>query len=149
MSFAKSKCTNFCYLLSVSHFWGKLLDTINLPSNFVLIEGVPIFCCHVTLSLLAKDLTFDYDPEAQPPIEKGPWEFSYLFSENVELIFQWCLKHTNNTEEMGGIHWFQGLFFSLLVWIVSSILYNKLLVLVPSIKRTGFRSTSLSIVPLS
>jgi len=74
-----------------------------LPSKFVLTEGVPIFCCHVTLSLLAKDLAFDWDLEAQQPIEKGPLGFSYSFSENVKVIFQCCLKHTINTEEMGGV----------------------------------------------
>lgn len=49
---------SFASLLSLI-CWGRLPDAIHLPSNFVLTEGMTILCCHVTLSILNKNLAFD------------------------------------------------------------------------------------------
>lgn len=148
MFLVSSECHWFLSLSSLSLIpWGKLLDIISFIFCFDRGHASILLPCNFKPPHHRSGLWLG--PEAQQPIEKGLWGFSSLFSENVEVIFQWCLKHTINTEERGGIHWFQGLFFSLLVWVVSSILYNKLLVLVPTTKRVGFRSTSLSVVPLS
>lgn len=141
MSFTAS-ATSFSCLPPVPVSLGKVILKQLLAFTFCLEGG----CAYVLLLCNIKptcqrDLALDWDPETQQSTEKN---LSGIF-----LFIHWkcgsnCLMHASNTND-GRTHWYQGLFFTSLVWIFSSILYNKLFVLVSTIRRTVFRSISLSI----